>query len=73
MAAIKCSLSIVKQGKITNFIDEKNDKVKETIRKKVAEYLDRMEKLKKALEEQKNEAPKKQAAASGGGGGASGK
>jgi vacuolar protein-sorting-associated protein 4 len=29
---------------------EKNDKVKESIRKKVAEYLDRMEKLKKVVE-----------------------
>lgn len=47
---------------------EKNEKVKETLRKKVAEYLDRMEKLKKVLDERRNDAPKKQAAPSGPGG-----
>jgi hypothetical protein len=49
-------------------LDEKNDKVKETIRKKVAEYLDRMEKLKVAIGEAKSNPPKKKATASGGGG-----
>lgn len=51
-------------------VDEKNEKVKETIRKKVSEYLGRMETLKKVLEERKNEpTPKKQATTAAGGGG----
>lgn len=52
---------------------EKNERVKENIRKKVAEYLDRMEKLKKTLEEQREALPKKQASHSGGSGGGGGK
>jgi vacuolar protein-sorting-associated protein 4 len=51
---------------------EKNEKVKETIRKKVAEYLDRMEKLKTAIEEGKTNPPKKKASAFSGGGGGGG-
>ncbi len=39
--------------------DEKNEKVKETIRKKVAEYIDRMEKLKAALDQKRDEPKKK--------------
>lgn len=43
------------------FLDEKYEKVKESIRKKTAEYLDRMEQLKKVLEDRKTDpSPKKQ-------------
>lgn len=48
--------------------DEKNDRVKEQIRKKVSEYLSRMEAIKKELEGRRNEPPKKQAHPTSGGG-----
>ncbi len=70
LAAIKCTAVLSRPCPAAHVwsVDEKNDKVKETIRKKVGEYLSRMETLKKALEERKNEPPpsKKQPAGVGG-------
>lgn len=40
------------------FVDEKNEKMKDSMRKKVNEYLDRAEQLKKQME-QPASAPKK--------------
>lgn len=45
---------------------EKNDRIKEPIRKKVNQYLNRMEELKKAIEERRNAPTKKQATSSNG-------
>ncbi len=42
-------------------IDEKNEKMKETIRKKITEYLNRAEKLKEFLNKNKEETPQKKA------------
>lgn len=48
MMAMKCN-SIQNQ---LNFKDEKNEKLKESIRKKFTEYLDRAEKLKEHIAKQ---------------------
>jgi hypothetical protein len=51
-----------------NLVDEKNDKLKESLGKKVEEYLNRAEQLKTLLAE----GPKKKAAPAASGGGSSG-
>ena len=58
MAAVKCRLfCFLKLSPWTQtYSDEKNEKIKEQIRKKITEYLDRAEKLKQISQQPKKKA-----------------